>query len=96
MAYVAAGLDPARFWSLTPRLLDVELRGARERIEREEHARVRQAWLTARLSRAEKIPPLDRLLRAPERLSLDEATDRLRTMTASMPTRTWDEWLSAQ
>lgn len=34
--YIAAGLDPARFWDLTPRLYMIEMRGAdrRARIER--------------------------------------------------------------
>jgi hypothetical protein len=29
--YIGAGLDPARFWDLTPRLLVTELEGAEER-----------------------------------------------------------------
>lgn len=34
-AYIGAGLDPARFWDITPRLMQIEMRGAEMRMRRE-------------------------------------------------------------
>jgi hypothetical protein len=61
-AYVAAGLPPERFWTLTPRLYMIEMRGAADRLERQRRERIEDAWLVATLGRAKRIPSLDRLL----------------------------------
>ena len=34
-AYIALGLDPARFWDITLRLMKIEMSGAEKRIQRE-------------------------------------------------------------
>lgn len=33
--YIGAGLDPARFWAITPRLMMIEMEGAALRLRRE-------------------------------------------------------------
>jgi hypothetical protein len=53
--YIAAGLDPARFWELTPRLYVVEMEGAADR------AKVDRAmvWYGAMLPHFKKPPSFD-------------------------------------
>lgn len=60
--YVAAGFDPAAFWSLTPRLYLVQMRGAGERLKREHEGRAWLAWHSAALDRAKKLPALRRFV----------------------------------
>lgn len=75
-AYIAAGLPPDRFWTLTPRLYLLEIRGAADRLQRERRSQIEAAWLNATLSRAKKIPTLDKLLgpisRRPKKMERDE------------------------
>ena len=60
--YVAAGFEPAAFWKLTPRLYQVHMRGAHERMQREHDARVWLAWHTAFLPQAKRKPRYEDLL----------------------------------
>lgn len=55
-AYVSAGLPPARFWEITPRLLAVEMAGAQNRMIREREL----VWFGAMLPRMKKPPPLEK------------------------------------
>lgn len=48
--YVAAGFDPLAFWQITPRLYDLHMRGAIQRIEREIEAQNRHAYHAAALT----------------------------------------------
>jgi len=61
-AYVGAGLPPGRFWKISLRLCLAEIFGARERLEREKQDRIELAWMTANLTRADKLPSLKSLL----------------------------------
>lgn len=54
-AYVAAGLPPERFWTLSPRLFATELAGAEARLRRERGL----AWDNAMLVRTEKPPSFE-------------------------------------
>ena len=56
--YVAAGLDPAEFWRITPRVFEVHLAGAVDRLEREQSDRAWLAWHIAALQRTKKLPRL--------------------------------------
>lgn len=60
--YTAAGFDPAAFWELSPRLFVAQMRGAVRRNENRRNAGIADAWLTAALSRAKRMPKLERLL----------------------------------
>ena len=53
--YIAAGLPPERFWTLTPRLYLLEMQGAAERMRRERAL----AWDSAVIAR-EGVKPPDR------------------------------------
>lgn len=53
-SYVAAGLPPDRFWSITPRLYATEVNGALARIKRERAL----VWEGAFLPYAKKPPTL--------------------------------------
>lgn len=55
ITYVAAGLDPARFWKITPRMMALELEGAAIRIAREREL----VWLGAMLPYFKKTPSLE-------------------------------------
>jgi hypothetical protein len=59
---VGAGLPPARFWDVTPRLCIAEMEGASERLKREARAQTGLAWMIATFTRAKKLPSLDALL----------------------------------
>ncbi|WOI54956.1 hypothetical protein [Palleronia sp. LCG004] len=92
-AYVEAGFDPGTFWGLTPRLYLAHMRGAAQRFEREGRSSAELAWMTATLSRAEKIPPLAKLLRGkPEKMSPDELRVRLKALSKALPKITQEEW----
>lgn len=56
------GLDPERFWQITPRLYMIETAAAMRRAERADELVLTAAWLTARLQRSKKIPSLKQLL----------------------------------
>lgn len=54
---MAAGLDPARFWKITPRLALAEMEAAEE-------GQRRVAWLGAALVRAGRLPEADEFVGA--------------------------------
>jgi hypothetical protein len=64
-AYVSAGFPPGRFWSITPRLYLMEMRGAGARLDREHRERAWLAHTVAVLGRvdAKKFPSLDDMTR---------------------------------
>jgi hypothetical protein len=62
VAWVEAGFDPARFWMITPKEFDREMRGARKRLEREADERMSLAWHIVALDRTKKLPKLETLL----------------------------------
>jgi hypothetical protein len=59
---VAAGLEPGRFWLITPREVDREMRGTKRRLEREADERMSLAWHIVALDRTKKLPKLETLL----------------------------------
>lgn len=61
-AWVSAGLDPARFWEITLREADREMRGAVRRQEREANERMSLAWHMVALDRTKTLPKLDTLM----------------------------------
>jgi hypothetical protein len=79
-AYIAAGLPPERFWTLTPRLYLVEIRGAADRLQREKRNQIEAAWLFAVLARTKKIPDLEKLLKPISKRSRKMERDELQTM----------------
>lgn len=52
---VRAGIGPAEFWGLTPYQTRMVLAALHDR-------RAEQAWLTAALSRAKKMPPMEKVM----------------------------------
>lgn len=61
--YTAAGFDPLAFWGLTPRLFDLHMQGAKERLARELEISNRHAYSTAALAGASfagKLPAFDK------------------------------------
>lgn len=85
-AYIGAGLDPARFWEITPRLMAIEMGGAWKRHQRD----LAGIWAGAMLPHMKKPPtyaefvgvPVDRATRI---LEWERAWDRL---DASLARRT--------
>ena len=69
------------------------MRGAGARLKRERLERMHQAWVAARLMRAEKMPTLSALLedRAQPR-SPDEVRASLRGIAANLPKISMAEW----
>ena len=59
---MSAGIDPAGFWSLTPRLYLAQMKGASARLEREQKDRAWLAWHTALLTRAETLPEFSKFV----------------------------------
>lgn len=88
---MSLGLDPDRFWRITPRLILVELDAAQLRQRRNEDMMLTAAWVSAGLQRASKMPKLKALLRR----ETDEKPDLrmyLDGMRAVLPSITMDEW----
>jgi hypothetical protein len=56
------GVTVAEFWAMTPRETYAAIRAAGWRIELEQRRDVVQAWHTAALARAKRLPSLRRLL----------------------------------
>lgn len=84
------------FWALTPRQYMVHMSAARKRLEREQEDRIELAWHTAHLTRVAKLRPLKKYLEKRGKTkpaAPDEVLGRLRAMTATMPTRSWEDWL---
>lgn len=61
-AWVASGLDPARFWVITPKEIDREMLGINRSREREADERIALAWYIVALDRTKKLPKLETLL----------------------------------
>ena len=64
---MSCGLDPARFWALTPRELSLHVAGARERFIRDHNELMGLAWHIASLGAfahhdPKKLPKLQTLL----------------------------------
>ncbi|MCJ8138434.1 hypothetical protein [Falsirhodobacter halotolerans] len=57
-AYVALGLDAARFWGVTPRLLKLEMDGAEARLRRDREL----TWWGAMLPHLKKPVPLEKFM----------------------------------
>lgn len=54
-------MDPARFWDITPRLLDLEFKGAKARQRRARE----QTWFGAMLPHLKTPMPLDKFVGPP-------------------------------
>ena len=64
LSWVAAGLDPARFWGLTMREVDREFSGTVKIRARETNERVWLAWHIVALDRTDKLPKLESLMQS--------------------------------
>lgn len=62
-AWIAADLDPARFWDITMREAEREMQAATRRAERDADERTWLAWHIVALDRTKKLPKLETLLR---------------------------------
>lgn len=62
LTWMAAGLDPARFWDITMREVDREFRAATRMREREANERMWLAWHIVALDRTDRLPKLDTLI----------------------------------
>jgi hypothetical protein len=85
-AAFALGIMPAEFWAMTP---DETLAFISSRTDRIKRELVSQAYLTARLMRAKRFPPLEQVLglRAAQPLegeALKERQDEFKTMKDSL------------
>lgn len=90
---MAAGFDPAGFWSLTPKLYLIHMRGARARIEMQAMADRSLAYNTAALSRARKLPPWREFIGGERKKARGlSALAMLRAHAARLPKRSWKEW----
>jgi hypothetical protein len=62
-AYTAAGFDPGAFWALSPRLYQAHMNAAAKRAERDQNMAMMQAYLTAGLMRAKRMPRFETLIK---------------------------------
>jgi len=79
-AGISVGVSEDKFWRMTPRQYFRQMKGEGRRLKREGDARIEQAWITAMLSRAKKVPRLEKLLEGdkPEKVSVEEGFARIR------------------
>lgn len=59
---MTAGFDPARFWTITPREVDRELRAAHRRREIDADERMSLAWHVEAFARTKKLPKLQDII----------------------------------
>ena len=59
---MTAGFDPARFWTITPREVERELRAAHRRREIEADERLSLAWHVEAFARTKKLPKLQDII----------------------------------
>ena len=71
-----AGLDPAKFWRMTPYEIVKHIECEAERKKEQEAAIVQTAWLTEAMARTKKLPKLEKLLK-----EIDKPPRRQRTST---------------
>lgn len=76
-AWVAAGHDPARFWEISLREADREMRGAVRRQEREANERMSLAWHIVALDRTKTLPKLDTLMIRPANTNRKKSPEEL-------------------
>jgi hypothetical protein len=88
-----AGLSPAAFWDLTPRLYTIHMAVARQRVEMLARADRVLAFNIAALSRAKKLPrPREFIMGGPDKVRGKAALDMMRAHAARLPKRSWEEW----
>lgn len=90
--YVAAGFAADDFWALTPRLWLLQMEAAARRERRQHEAAITTAWLTVKLSRAAKLPPLKRLLKASAAPGAGDPAAQLAALKTGLPRITLEEW----
>lgn len=97
-AAISVGVSESDFWTMTPRQYYRRMKGEGRRLKREGEARVEQAWLTAMLSRAKKVPRLEKLLASdkPEKVSIEEGFARIREMAKRAKEEREEAWQSDQ
>lgn len=93
---MAAGIPVAEFWGLTPRQYLVVTRAA---ADARYAGSLQVAWITAKLMRAQKIPPLKDLMPRPPRTAEEAAAEMRASMSAYRQIaaergkiRSWKEW----
>lgn len=93
-AYVGAGLNPDRFWGLTPRLYLAHMRGAADRLEDEHRNRAWLAWHVEALSRQKKLPDAEEFIggKAGKVERGGDVALRLAALRAGLPTITQEQW----
>lgn len=79
-ALISVGGSEAEFWRMTPAQYMRRMRGERKRLERDQAERTAQAWMTATLMRAKRIPKLEKLLEPdkPQRVGVEQGLQRIR------------------
>lgn len=92
-AHVAAGLDPAAFWLLTPREWLVRMRGAGERLTAARASAATAAWVGTHLDGKGLDAWIERTSRGPAPPLSPDAVDRMLTHTAAgLPVLTMDDY----
>lgn len=93
---VSVGGSEGEFWRMTPRQYYRRMKGEGRRLKREGEARIEQAWITAMLSRAKKVPRLEKLLAGdkPQKVSIAEGFARIRQIAKRERAKREEEWQS--
>lgn len=91
VSFVSVGGTEREFWEMSPPEYWRRMEGEGMRLKRDGEARVESAWLTAMLSRAEKVPRLEKLLRGDqgEKLSIEEGFARIRAIGKKKAKTKW-------
>ena len=86
---MALGLDPATYWQLTPREVHLVEKGRMRWLEAQQEQAIAQAWIMASLSRAERMPGMNELLRprSREKQSVEEQMIAMQAWAAAVNAR---------
>ena len=94
--YIAVGLDPAAFWSLTPRMCLLHIKGAAQGI-RERHAlRAEAVWVGMHANQTELNRFMDRAMGRDTSLPPSALAGMLRSASAGLKTITMAEFLMSK
>ena len=96
-AHVAAGLDPAAFWQLTPREWLMRMQGVEDRLERERVQGALNAWMGTHADQKSLLAWLSSRPAKPREPLAPEAIERmLKHTVAGLPEMTMKEFLDKQ
>lgn len=98
-SFLQTGGKEAEFWALTPRQYWEHMKAHQDRLVSEHRTWTTRLYVGAWLQRVADFPKLDALMEGhtggERKLDHEVVAGQMRSMTSTMPKRSWQEWLGA-